>query len=273
MSDIEVSESPNYKVSRNTICQLPIGILREGRYCREVELDEWRAIDHEKLSSPAAKDNPTQAMSFVLRRLIQKIDGVLEQKSNPLHLIDERFVNEMFEPDREFLIFQALAVSNADDDAQEYEFNCASCGAENLVSVQLTELEVVPHDHTKPPTFKVKLPRGIKLKDRVITEGTYSYPTGETFSRISKKGRKSGYEVFLDILMAHFKPEDQGSSEGHRLKNLTIEQIRSLPLKDIKALQKAVEESACGVNSEVSCSCYSCGEENSVQIEMSRYFL
>ena len=127
-------------ITDNNKVILPIGVEVDGVRYREVTIDEMTGIDEENLSSRKVRNNGAKAITLLLRRCIQSITGVLEQKRDPLALIDERIVRNMYVADRDFLVLCIRTISGNPEIMMTPE--CPSCGTEceNLVDVR--ELDV-----------------------------------------------------------------------------------------------------------------------------------
>lgn len=162
--------------------ELPIGIEIEGIRYRRVVIDETTGVD-EQLASNKKKTggNGAKAMSLVLCRSIQEIEGLVERKKNPDSLIDRKYVREMFQPDRDFLFSRIqILVGN---DTSALRGRCKDCGESYEEEIFLSEREVRKWPDKEPCELSFELPKGYlehkSRKDSVLhRNGILRFPRG-----------------------------------------------------------------------------------------------
>lgn len=245
---------------------LPIGILREGTYFKEVIIDEWRGIDHDALTSPTAKKNSAKAMARVLCRLIQEIPGVYARKTDPFTYAPESLVKDMFIADRDMILIQSMILS--ENHTRSQDITCPSCTAEITVDVDLREVVVIPFTG-ESTSIPFSLQRGIQVKidnqPKTILEGTFEFPRGRHMEVISKYSGEGEMALFSRLLC-----ETVTMGEAGRL-NLTL--VQRMPIRDRKILMDLLSENSPGVDLSRQICCNSCGHDFKVGVQLADFFI
>lgn len=262
----------NYKITQDAVCTLPIGITRDGVTYREVVIDKWRAMDKDRLTEPAARQNPGKAMTIILQRIIQSITGLVEAKSSHKNLIPERYVTEMFVADRDYLVLQALALSNQCVRTVDFQCQNRRCGKELTEEVDIREIEVTPQDPEKDTFVEFELPdEGVRWKDKEGVEvttrkGKFNYPRGLDQEKVSKYTDEGTFSTFTRMLI-------QCISEFGDLKHLSMNDAKNLTLEDRNYLENLLGNESPGPDQSVKVTCPYCGKEQTVSIELGNFFL
>lgn len=258
-----------YYIDRSTTCLLPIGLLKDDKYHREVSFDKWRGEDHERLTTPAGKKNPGRIITDILCRLIQEIPGVLPRKADPWSLAPKSVIDDMFSADRDFLILQTLAASKRNT-VQVMEVACQHCGADLEEDIDLCEIEVMPYG-SGPPFVEFVLEDGIDVKnmeEEVVTarKGKFYLPTCKVTEMIAKSGAQGELAQFTEMIAACVRDfEVTGSITPLMAK-------RKMTLDDRNDLLEHVNGMSSGANIRHKVECFACSEESEVAIEVARFF-
>ena len=262
----------DYKITKDAICTLPIGLERDGERFQEVVLDKWRGEDQHRLTEPAARKNPGKAMSMILRRLIQAIPGVMEQKSNKHAMISEHYVTEMFVADRDFLMLQSLALSGQCE--REIDFTCENsrCQKPLTEDVDITDIVVTPQDPEKRTFFEFCLPDdGVEWTDpegnaQVSRKGKFNYPRGSDQEKISRYSDEGTFALFTRLIT-------RCVSDFEGLRQISMDDAKKMTIEDRKYLQELSGDKMPGPDETVETECEYCGKEQTVSIELSSFFL
>lgn len=244
-------------ITDNERVTLPIGIEVDGVRYREVVIDEMTGVDEENLASRKVRNNGAKAISLLLRRCIQSIEGVLPQKSNPLLMIDEKWVRNMYVADRDYLVLCIRALSGNSEVLTDSE--CTSCGHENAAIVDLKELDVYEWDENSPVEIRVDLPRGFYNKEsgQYHKEVTWAFPKGTAQEKIASLPE---HQVGTMLIATGIKQVQGLEVIPHP------DEIRKLSVRDRNAFAQAIMENTVGVDTAVDLTCESCGHEYQVEV-------
>lgn len=258
-----------YRLEENETVVLPVGFYRDGKYYREVIIDEFRTIDQEALTSPSAKQNPVKAASLIISRVVQEIPGLMPRKSNQNARIADHWTQDMFQADRDTIILAALIL--AGETERTVETKCEKCGAGLELDFDLSQVDIVAHDHSQPPRVPFSLPRGLKSKDRegnavVVKNGFMAFPTGKVMELLGKNSQKGELAMLTQQFAAC-------SFDVEHIGQFSIEELQSLSLKDRRALMESLGESSPGPDVIRDETCHACGHEFKAQLEVARFFI
>lgn len=231
---------------------LPIGIEYNGTRYREVIIDEMTGIDEENLSSRKVKNNGAKAITLLLRRCIQEIPGVLDRKSDPLSLVSEQLVRNMYVADRDFLVM-CIRVMSGDSEVLT-SVDCPSCGETTDNLIDLKDMDVYEWDENVPVEISVDLPRGFydKESSQYCKRLTWQFLKGVNQEKIAALPEN---EVGTNLIAIGLK-----SVEG--LSHLpSPDDVRRLSVRDRNAFADVIVENAVGVDTKVEIMCDACGHE------------
>ena len=239
-------------ITDNDRVVLPIGLEIDGIRYRNVVIDEMTGIDEENLSSRKVRNNGAKAITLLLRRCIQSIEGVLEQKRDPLALIDEKYVRNMYVADRDFLIMCIRTISG--DSELLMNMNCPSCGSEIDKLVNLKELDVYEWDENEPVEITVDLPRGFYNQEtqQYNNRVRWAFPKGVAQERLASLPEN---EMGTNLIAIGLR-----SVEG-RESIPSSDEVRRLSVRDRGALADAIVENMVGVETKIDICCDNCGHE------------
>lgn len=239
-------------ITDNDRVVLPIGLEIDGIRYRNVVIDEMTGIDEENLSSRKVRNNGAKAITLLLRRCIQSIEGVLEQKRDPLSLIDEKYVRNMYVADRDFLIMCIRTISG--DSELLMNMNCPSCGSEIDKLVNLKELDVYEWDENEPVEITVDLPRGFYNQEtqQYNNRVRWAFPKGVAQERLASLPEN---EMGTNLIAIGLR-----SVEG-RESIPSSDEVRRLSVRDRGALADAIVENMVGVETKIDICCDNCGHE------------
>lgn len=239
-------------ITDNDKVLLPIGIEYNGTRYREVVIDEMTGVDEENLSSRKVKNNGAKAITLLLRRCIQEIPGILERKSDPLALISEQLVRNMYVADRDFLVM-CIRVMSGDSEILT-TVDCPSCGHEDDHVIDLKSMDVYEWDTEEPVELEVELPRGFFHK----ASGEYKKNLVWSFLKGANQERIAGLpenEVGTNLIAIGLK-----SVEG--MDGIpSPEDVRRLSVRDRNAFAEAIVDNAVGVDTKIELLCDGCGHE------------
>jgi hypothetical protein len=236
---------------------LPIGLEIDGIRYREVIIDEMTGIDEENLASRKVRNNGAKAITMLLRRCIQSIEGVLERKSNPLSLIDEKWVRNMYVADRDYLVFCIRALSGNKEIITTSP--CPSCEAESTHLVDISELDVYEWEDNAPAMIDIELVRGFfdERTQQYHKNLKWSFPKGDAQERLAVLPEN---QLGTSLIAS-------GITEVEGLEYVpSSDAVRRLSLRDRNAIAEAIVDNAVGVDTQLSVSCDHCGEEHKIEV-------
>jgi len=231
---------------------LPIGIEYNGVRYREVYIDEMTGLDEENLSSRKVKNNGAKAITLLLRRCIQEVPGVLERKTDPLSLISEQLVRNMYVADRDFLVL-CIRVLSGDSEILT-SVDCPSCGSSHDELVDLKDMDVYEWDENSPVELDVELARGFydhkssEYKKHVV----WGFLKGFSQERIASLPEN---EIGTNLIAIGLKQVDGLDTIP------SPDDVRKLSIRDRNAFANAIVENAVGVDTKIDIACESCGHE------------
>lgn len=242
---------------------LPIGLEVDGTRYREIVIDEMTGIDEENLTSKKIKNNGAKAVSVLLRRCIQEIPGLMERKKNPMDLIPEKFVKEMYVADRDFLTLCIRALSEKSKFLSS--FSCPSCTFTEEKWIDFNEMDVYEWDESMPVQLEIELPRGFfdqtdnQYKGKVVWE----FPKGKAQEGMASipDGQMATYMIASGIR----------SVEGMRALP-SDHDVRRLGVRDRNAFAQAITDNSIGVDTKIELICESCGHEYDTEVNIMGFF-
>lgn len=236
---------------------LPIGLEIDGVRYREVVIDEMTGIDEENLASRKVRNNGAKAITILLRRCIQSIEGVLPRKSNPLQLIDEKWVRNMYVADRDYLVLCIRALSGNSEVLTTSE--CPECGAEDSQLIDISDLDVYEWDENTPACIDVDLIRGFmdSRTKEFHKKLKWSFPKGIAQEKMASLPE---HQMGTALIAS-------GISEVEGLEYVpSAEEVRRLSIRDRNTFAEAIVENAVGVDTQVEVCCGNCGFEYTVEV-------
>lgn len=166
--------------------KLPIGIEGpDGTRYRDVVIDEMCGLEEEVLASSDLRDSPSKMNTMLIRRILQEVPGLLPAKSSTTELVDENFVRDMYQADRDELVIAMLKQSLAEP-TRVVRPICTNCGvAQAPVTLDLRKLVSTEWPAHEKAGFKVDLPHGATEGSRTYKTGWYRFPRGSDFEAAS----------------------------------------------------------------------------------------
>lgn len=236
---------------------LPIGLEIDGVRYREVVIDEMTGVDEENLTSRKVRNNGAKAITLLLRRCIQSIEGVLDRKSNPLSMIDEKYVRNMYVADRDYLVFCIRALSGNNEVLTTAE--CPNCSAEDSHLIDITTLDVYEWDENAPVSINIELLRGFydPKSQQYHKSITWSFPKGVAQEKIASLPE---HQLGTGLIAS-------GITSVEGLEYIpSADAVRRLSVRDRNVFAQAIVENAVGVDTKLEVSCHSCGEEYPMEV-------
>lgn len=265
--DEETEDTPTAEVSDHIT--LPIGIEKDGVRHRNLVIDELGGVDQELASNKKKTGgNGAKALSLVLCRAIQEIDGLVERKSNPERLIDRNIVRGMYQADRDFVISRIQMLAGNDETTLNGQ--CGKCGERHEEEVLLSELPVTEWPTDKPTEFAFTLPRGYaepvkRGKPKLHQEGIMRFARGsdqEAVSPIAKENKGRAMTAMLAACITKLGD----------LPNVDTDVVRRLKNRDRSYLFRAIRDNTPGLRQWREVSCVECGASLEVVVDLSGFF-
>lgn len=265
----DLKEESNSDSFTSEYVELPVGLEIEGTRYRRVAIDETTGVD-EQLASNKKKTggNGAKAMTLVLCRSIQEIEGVLERKKNPDSLIDRKYVREMFQPDRDFL-FSRIQILVGNDETT-LRGHCRDCDEPYEEEILLSEREVRTWLDKDPCELSFELPKGyVETKSKkevaIHKKGVLRFPRGrdqENLIPLAKDNQARAMSAMFAACITKL-----GELSG-------IDQHIATKLKssDRRYLFGLIREKMPGLKQWEDVICSNCGRTIEALVDLSRFF-
>ena len=242
------------------VVRLPIGLTIDGTMYRTFHIDEMSGYDDEALANKKHRNNGAKSMTALLRRCIQKIDGLMEKKKNRYGLVAEQYVRKMFTPDRDFLFVAIRALGM--EPTFDIGIVCPKCADDYDHVVVLNELDVLDWDEERPE-LHITLPKGFEKNGKFFDKVTWRFGTGAQQERIVGLPKsKITTSTIANCVVAVEGLDRRPDSE----------MCRRLRTRDRMYLLNQVREMTPGVDLRVDCFCESCENEWVGEVDPSRFF-
>jgi len=246
------------------VVTLPVGLEIDGTRYRRIRLDELSGVDEENMSDKKVGRNGAKALSKLLRRSIQEIDGLMRPKKDPNKLCPPKYVTKMYQVDRDFLLVAIRIISLE----HELEMNrrCGACRADLVEYVDLTKLPVTMWPEDKDAEIEFTLRRGVTKKGVTHKEGVLGFPTGAMQESVALLAEANPAKAQTALLAACIK--NLGT-----IGRLDTETVRRMRSSDRQAIGSAILEHLPGIRLQADFVCDACGvEAKGVRIDLSGFF-
>lgn len=242
--------------------KLPVGLEIDGIRYRDVVIDERCGVDDENAASRKIKNNGAKAMTVVLRRIIQGIPGLVEQKKDPYSLIEARYVREMFAVDRDSVFIGAMLLGADAEFTQESR--CPSCNAINEDVVDPHELDVYEWPEDQPAELNMVLPVGVRDGSGALhREFVWRFPTGLDQEKLAAVPRNTFATTLIATCCKKLGSLDRRPD---------TEAIRRMKSRDRAFLLNTVRHQMPGIDLRLDCACEACGQEWDGDVDLTRLF-
>ena len=240
---------------------LPIGLEVDGVRYRNIRISEMNGYDEENLASRKVRNNGAKGQSILLRRCIQEIDGLIPRKENPNELIKEKLVLDMCSYDRDFLFFSIRSLGGVPD--IEVSFECNSCGAENIETISVEDLEVYEWPEEESLEIPFEMRNGIYEENKLHKAGIWSFLTGRQQEQLAKVPSERLLSASMVMCI---------SKLGEMQSKPTEEQFKRLSTAERTDLLEQISAEAPGVQTTLNLCCAECGIMQETALDVSRFF-
>lgn len=243
---------------------LPVGLLKNGVNYRDVYVEEMCGIDQHLVSSKKAGNNGATAVSLVLCRCIQEIEGLLDKKQNPEKMFDRGLPRALCVPDRDYLLTRIFMLSGRNEALMAGE--CPRCRRVWEESVLLSKLPVIPWPEDSPREVEFKLEIGF----RESVSGSYVYHKDGALRFPAGKDQEmaGGLDTPAAVLDAMV------ASCVVRVGTLTSvdqEMAKRLKTRDRDILMEVIQRGFPGIRQWKDVTCQ-CGCEYTITLDLSSFF-
>lgn len=248
MTEVEMTAEDNVDpaTSSYSSATLPTGLVDdEGKLHTQVVLREMTGEEEDILAS--RRMPVTQKLQTILERCVLSIGDI--QQANPNW---GRYMKSLVSGDRLFLLIQTRIASLGSDLSFDIECPNEACKHKSSQTVSLHDFKVQGMTDPKARQWEGVLPKSKKkYKLRVLTANEE-----ERVSKLSAM-EDSGSQVLLSRLA-----ELDGS------KNVTLEQVKSLPMMDRQYLRADITKHEGVIDNKVEITCPKCGTDFSTEIDI-----
>jgi hypothetical protein len=235
-----------------TALTLPVGFYENGTYYRDVIVDEFTGVDEELVSKPSFRSDPTQAVEHLLRRLIQAVPGLMDQKPQRFGLAPATLVSRMFVPDYNYVVLCCAIISFGS--TYEHNWKCPNCQKVNDQEVDMARIPVYDWKGDAP-AFSF---------DDGQNRGTIRLPTFKDQRTVSKRG--AGAAEQATAMLGQVVQDFNGD------KSLVTEDFRRMPSSKRRVLASVMEDALPGPDLAIPVVCAYCGEQAFEQTDPAAFF-
>lgn len=266
-----------YRIGEGQDGILPVGMRdANGELHRVVSLHRMTLAMQEKLTDKKYQNNPSGVISALIGSCIAEVPGLIERRETNRTQIAARHLDNMFVADRDYLLVKLLVASHLGEKTCDY--SCPKCKTNSTVDINLADLKVTPHDHSKPTNFKftLKYPLVQKRKNDEpvsFTGGTFWFPTSADFDVVSKSGKSDmgAFESFARLLAQCTIWDRNDDKEPHKL---MYQELRFMVESvDVNSLLKKTKEFFPGPELSEEVECWNCGHKFDFGIPLDRFLL
>lgn len=259
------SEDGDKEFEQSDTITLPVGIIKDGQRHRTVVIEELCGIDDHLITDKKTSGNTALAITRVLCRAIQEVEGLLARKQNPEKLFDRSLGRAMFQLDRDFVISRIFML--AGNNETEMAGKCPRCDRIHSEVAYLSDIEVSSWPVDKAPELEFELgvgfPEAVKGKATVYhKKGTLRFPTGRDQEEACKIANEA---AMIDAMLAACI-----TSVG-TLGRIDQEQAKRLKTRDRNYLMQLIQDELPGMRQGKMITC-TCGREVSMRVDLSAFF-
>ena len=240
---------------------LPIGLDWEGQRFRTFGIDEMTGYDEEALANKAHRNNGAKAMSALLQRCIQSIEGLVEPKKKRFAKIQREYVTALYTPDRDYLFFAIRSLGM--EPTFSVAIQCPRCGDDYDYEVDIRELDVLEWEAGEDPILDIKLPKGFEKEGKLYQNVRWRFATGKQQEQLSAMPRSKITTAMLAACIIGVDGLDVRPDS---------EMVRRLRTRDRLFLTTYVQEHTPGVDLRVDCWCDNCENEWVGEVDPSHFF-
>jgi len=259
----DAQESSNNDVS-DTV-RLPVGLEIDGTRYRNVVIDEMSGIDDHNIASKKSGNNGAKAVSLILNRCIQEVEGHLKQKQNPDKMFDRSLARKLTVVDRDFLLSKIFQLGG--DTEALMAGQCPRCEAVWEEEVKFADLDVVEWPEDDKMEIAFTLPAGLRVVEKgvvkVYHEGTLRFPTGKDQELAGELGDNAA--VVFDAMFAACI-----TSLGD-LEEVDRESMRTLKSRDRRYLAQILQSELPGLRQWKIVKC-TCGKKFDINVDLTSFF-
>ncbi len=255
---------------------LPVGLDIDGTRYRQVSIDEMSGVDEEIVGNKKKTGgNGSKALSRVLARCIQSIEGLVERKRNPDVLIDLKYTRNMYQVDRDFLTTRIFMLAGNDDALLVGA--CPRCGEQSEEEIIFTDLPVIEWPEGQAAQIEFELPRGYqqrksatkgkKKSDEPVfhKKGILRFPNGIDQENIALMAAENTGRANTALLASCIQKLGD-------LDNVDQDIVKHLKSADRRYLQDQIRKELPGLRQWREQACWSCGKDMVLTLDMTSFF-
>jgi len=243
---------------------LPVGVIKDGQNYRNLVIDEMSGIDDHLVSGKKSGNNGAKALSLVICRSTQEVEGLLPRKQDSEKLFDREFARRMTQPDRDYLITRIFMLSG--NNHAIMAGRCPRCGDVWEESVLLSDLPVVSWPEDKPRELDFELEVGFKeMKNGKAVfhkKGKIRFPTGK---EQELTGQMDDQASIMDAMIAACV------TKVGTLEHIDQEQAKRLKRRDRELLMSVIQNELPGLKQWKDVRC-NCGNTLQITLDLASFF-
>jgi len=259
----EAGEKESEDFAPSDHIELPVGVMKDGTNYRNFVIDEMTGIDDHNVAKKS-ENNGSKAMSLVICRTTQEVDGLLKRKQNSEKMFDRELARSMAQPDRDFLITRIFMLSGRDDTFMSGE--CPRCQRITEKAIKLSKLPVMSWDDDKPREISFDLDIGVETREKgkpvFYKKGVLRFPTGKEQELTGKM--ENAAEVFDSMFTACAKFEG--------LDSLDTSMVMRMKRRDRDAITEVLKYGLPGIRQWEDVECQ-CGCEFEIRLDLASFFV
>jgi len=261
---VEMKKQAPWELSESV--RLPVGILDGDIRYRDVTIEEMSGIDDHLVSGKKSGNNGAKALSLVLCRCVQEVEGMHQYKfkSDPEKLFDLELARKMCQPDRDFLVTRIHML--ADNDEGVLAGECPRCNRIWEEDVDLRKMDVYEWPDGEPLQLEFELDVGYVEREGgkkiYHKRGVMRFPTGKEQELVGKMDDESD---IIDAMLASCIIE-LGTLEA-----VSQEIVKRFKSRDRRKLMTIIARGLPGLRQWKTVECR-CGREFDIKLDVSAFF-
>lgn len=245
--------------------RLPVGLDIEGTRYRTVVIDEMSGVDDHNIASKKAGNNGAKAVTLILCRCIQEVEGHLQRKDNPEKMFDRSLARKLTIVDRDFILSRIFQLGG--DTEALMAGQCPRCSSVWEEEVPFSSLPVVEWPDDEPLEIPFRLPAGLRVVEKgvvkIYKEGIVRFPTGKIQELVGDIG-DNGAAAFDALFSSTIKKLGD-------LDSVDQDMVKSLKSRDRRYLQQHMQASLPGLRQHKQVKC-SCGCKFDITVDLAAFF-
>jgi len=238
--------------------KLPLGLLRDGKVLKNVEIRPMTGNDRVLMASPQFRSNAGKLITALLKNCLVSVEG---KSPSPTDALD------MTVGDRDFLLLMLRSISMEDGDVIHASMKCSACGEQlNDVAFLVEDIPIIEID-----TKKLKIEDDkyyVTIKDKKMgVDVDLQMVTGKEQEKISPLASKNPFSAdykMYELCLTRWNDETPPFSHNF---------VQSQPTRVLDWLAKEYKKTQAGPDWNQKVSCEICNGQTAISLADSDFLL